>query len=109
MDQKLHDLLVRVARTFVQGALGIFIATYIGPVMQLLQDVVNAGAGGDMPEIDLSFWRNALLAIVAGGMIAVVSLVHNLINDYLNKGNDLPMIGKPADRAIGDQVLGDQP
>lgn len=81
----MKDTLNRVRRTFIQGALGIFVATYIGPVMAFLQGIVNAGNGGAMPEIDLTFWRNAVLAIVAGGVIAVVSLIHNLINDYLTK------------------------
>lgn len=95
MSLRLRKLIHRVGRAWFQGAIGIFAATYIQPVMKLLNDIVNAGNGGGMPQIDLVFWRNALLAIVAGGAIAVVSLIHNWINDYLGKGNDLPLIGKP--------------
>lgn len=89
MSPRLKDTINRVRRAFIQGALGIFVATYIGPLMTMLTGVVNVGNGNPMPEIDLTFWRNALLAVVAGGVIAVVSLAHNAINDYLGKSKEI--------------------
>jgi hypothetical protein len=39
--------------------------------------------------------------------VAIGSLVHNLLNDYAGIAKGTPVIGKPVDRAIGDQALGE--
>lgn len=109
LSRKAKDMLNRVWRTFAQGALGVFGLTYIGPLFDLVQSFVSLGPGDTLPQVDLTFWRNALLAIVAGGAAAVISLVWNWINDYLGYGTNNTVTGKPLDTAIGDAVLGETP
>lgn len=106
----MHDMLVRVSRTFAQGAIGAFLLTYATPLFKVARDFASLGPGDNLPATpDLNFFRNMLLALFAGGVIACVSLAHNLINDYLGAGNNLPALGKPVDRAIGDAALGEKP
>lgn len=108
MSQRASDLWSRVWRTFAQGAAGVFVATYFGPLMDLMRAFTSLGPGDNLPEIELTLWRNALLAVIAGGFVAVAALLHNWVNDYLGRGNDLPLIGKPIDRAVGDARLGER-
>ena len=110
MSQKMHDLLIRVWRTFLQGAVGAFLLTYAKPLFDLARDFASLGPGDNLPPTpDLNFWRNLLLACFAGGVIALVSLAHNAINDYLGWGNRTALFGKPTDRAIGDAAMGERP
>lgn len=108
MSRKAKDLWNRVWRTFLQGALGVFALTYFGPFWDLAQSFVSLGPGDELPTVDLTFWRNMLLAVIAGGAAALISLAHNAINDYLKKGGTSFVLGKPVDTAVGDQVLGER-
>jgi hypothetical protein len=108
MSRKAKDLLNRVGRTFGQGALGVFALTYAKPLFDLMRSFASLGPGDQLPKYpDLTFWRNMLLALFAGGIIALFSLIHNWINDYLGFGGTKPILGKPVDRALGDQALGE--
>jgi hypothetical protein len=108
MSQRLRDLLTRVGRTFLQGAVPVFLVTAVGPLRDVYYDLLNVAAGhGTVPEAHVDALRSVLVAVVAGGLVALGSLVHNWINDYLKLGNAIPVIGKPVDRAIGDQALGE--
>jgi hypothetical protein len=109
MSQKFHDLLNRVARTFLQAAVPVFLVTAIGPLRDVFYDLVNAGSGGGRIEpAHVDALRSALFAVVAAGIVALGSLVHNLLNDYANIGNKTPIIGKPVDRTVGDAALGEK-
>lgn len=79
----MKDALKRAARTFVQGAVGIFALAAIGPLNALITGVVSGG-GSDV-TIDLNLWRNIGLACLAGGVIALVSLLQNAVEDKTGK------------------------
>jgi hypothetical protein len=79
----MHDTIKRAVRTFFQGAVGVLALTAIGPLSDLVQDVVS-GSGNDI-QIDLNLWRNILLACVAGGVIALIAFIQNLIEDKVPK------------------------
>lgn len=109
LSRRAHDFWTRIWRTFLQGAVPVFVVLAIGPFRDLYYDLINIASGhGTVPEAHIDALRSALIAVVAGGLAALGSLVHNWINDYLGKGNGLPLIGKPVDRAIGDAALGEK-
>ena len=84
-----NDTANRVRRTFIQGATGVFLITYVGPLMTLLTSLTRIAPGEQLPDVDLTFWRNAVVAIFAGGVIAVVSLIQNMLNTWLGKTKEL--------------------
>ena len=109
MSRKAKDLLIRVWRTFLQGAIPVFIVTAVGPIRDIFYDIMNVASGhGTVPEPHVDALRAALVAVVAGGLVALGSLVHNWLNDYLGIGNRSALTGKPVDRAIGDAALGER-
>lgn len=103
-DRSLGDALKRAIRTFVQGAVGVLMLTAIGPLNELVTGLVS-GNGHDA-KIDLDIWRNIALAAMAGGFIALITFLHNALED---KVDAFPTMLKPVDRDVGDQVLGEQP
>lgn len=107
LSRKAKDLWNRTWRTFLQGALAVFIITWIGPLWDLVQSFVSLGPGDQLPHVDLNIWRNMLFAVVAGGAAGVIAAFWNWGNDYLGIGGTKPIIGKPVDTATGDQVLGE--
>lgn len=84
---RLPDWVARVIRTFVQGAVGVFILTWSATLFNLLRDFTSLGPGDHLPPVpDLTFWRNMFLSLFAGGIIACASLVWNAIENYTGKG-----------------------
>lgn len=100
------DVWTRVWKTFAQGAGGVFFLTYVGPMMTLLRDLTSIGPGDNLPVIDLTFWRNAIFAVVAGGMAALLSLIWNGFLEWKSAGTTNRLAGMPADQAAGDRNLG---
>lgn len=83
----MKDWLARVLRTFVQGAVGVFLLTYSATLFKLAQDFASLGPGDELPPLpDLNFVRNMLLALFAGGVIACASLVWNGIEEWSGRG-----------------------
>lgn len=110
LSQKARDMWVRVWRTFLQGAIPVFLVTAIGPLRDVFYDLMNvASGGGTVPEPHINALRSAIMAVVAGGLVALGSLFHNWLNDYVGVGNKNSLTGKPVDRAIGDEQLGENP
>src|SRR5689334_22521012 len=110
MSRKFKDLLTRVWRTFLQGAIPVFLVTAIGPLRDLFYDLLNVASGhGTVPEPHIDALRSALVAVAAGGLVALGSLIHNLLNDYAGVGNSTALFGKPVDRAVGDAMLHETP
>lgn len=68
-----NDAARRALRTFVQGFIGVLILVAIPALNELVGSV---GTGGEV-RIDVNFWREVLIAAVAGGVIALVSFVQN--------------------------------
>lgn len=84
---KLKDWLARVLRTFVQGAIGVFVLTYSATIFKLAQDFSSLGPGDELPPLpDLNFLRNMLLALFAGGVIACFSLLWNGLEELTGTG-----------------------
>jgi hypothetical protein len=77
----MKDWIARAVRTFLQAFVGTFVLFYVGPLQQIVQDIVN---GGEM-HVDLNFWRNALFACAVAGFIALVSLAQNWLEDTSGK------------------------
>jgi len=72
MEARQYDWLRRAIRTFAQGFLGVFI--FLG--LPILTNV----AGGDT-TLDLNAWKSIGIASSAGGIIALVTAVHNLLEE----------------------------
>jgi len=88
MESPRYDWLRRAARSFLQGAVGVFIFLAL-PVLQNM-------AGGNV-EIDWAFWRMVGIASVAGGVIALVTAIQNLLED--KAGMPAVLKGKPSSGA----------
>ena len=96
----MKDWLARAVRTFAQGALGIFVLMYSATLFKLLRDFASVGPGDNLPAVpDLNFFRNLVVACFAGGLIALVSLIHNGIEEWLGKGILKPA-SPPAPKAV---------
>jgi hypothetical protein len=68
MSQKAKDLATRVARTFLQAAIPVFLVTAWQPLQAIINDVMNAGSGGGtIPEAHVDALRSALIAVVVAG------------------------------------------
>jgi len=81
MSSKYRDAVIRAARTFGQGFLGVLILTAV----PILRDMVSAVVGGGEITIDLNAWQNIALAALAGGLIALISFVQNAVEDKTGK------------------------
>ena len=106
MSRKLKDMLIRVARTFAQAAIPVFLVTAVGPIQRLWADLINKASGtGNLDTGNVDALRAALVTVIAAGVVACVSLLWNVLNDYLKIGNNWGPVGKPSDTEIGDKVL----
>lgn len=89
---RLPDWAARVIRTFIQGAVGVFVLTWSATIFNLMKDFASIGPGDHLPAVpDLTFWRNLLISLFAGGVIACGSLLWNGVEQWIGKG-----ILKPA-------------
>ena len=75
----MNDTLIRAARTFFQGFVGVLVLCAVGPLNELVTGVVS-GDGYDA-KIDLNLWRNIALACIAGGVIALIAFAQNMLED----------------------------
>lgn len=71
------DALRRAARSFLQGTLGVLVLIAIPVLNGLIQSV----AGGGTAAIDLDVWRSIGVAAIAGGIIALITFLQNLLED----------------------------
>ena len=79
MKQRNLDWLRRGIRTFLQAFVGVLSATLI-PV---LYDIVKAAgeSGGDLVKIDVNLIGNILIAATVAGIIALISMAQNALED----------------------------
>jgi hypothetical protein len=84
----MKDWIARPIRTFGQAFVGAFVLFYLGPLQNLMDNIVR---GGEV-DIDLNFWRNGLLACSIAGVISLVSFAQNL----LEAKTPMPTVLKPA-------------
>ena len=77
----MNDALKRAIRTFVQGSVGVA-ALLLVPFLQSLIDAVVRG--GEV-EIDADLLQKIGIAVVAGGVIALIAWVQNLVEDWKGK------------------------
>jgi hypothetical protein len=71
------DALRRAARTFFQGMIGVLMLIAVPVLNQLIQAVA---AGGEV-VIDVDLWQSIGIAAVAGGVIALIAFLQNLLED----------------------------
>lgn len=71
------DALKRGIRTFAQG----FIATLALLAIPVLNNLVQAVAGGGEVVVDVNAWQSIGIAAVAGGTVAVISWAQNALED----------------------------
>ncbi len=77
----MNDALKRAIRTFVQGSVGVA-ALLLVP---FLQSLINAAAGNGEVDVDANALQKILIAVVAGGAIALIAWVQNLVEDWKGK------------------------
>ena len=73
----MRDAVTRAFRTFVQGFIGVLVLIAVPALNALVQGV----AGGGEVDVDVNFWQSAAIAAVAGGVIALISFIHNELED----------------------------
>jgi hypothetical protein len=73
----MNDAVKRAVRTFAQG----FVGTLVLLAVPVLNNLVQAVAGGGEVTLDVSAWQSIGIAAVAGGMIALVSWAQNALED----------------------------
>jgi hypothetical protein len=71
------DALRRAARTFLQGVVGVLVLLAVPALNQVIQAVAS---GGEV-VIDVDLWRSIGIAALAGGVIATISFVQNVLED----------------------------
>lgn len=81
MESRQFDPLRRAIRSFVQGGVGVFILIAVPALNQI---VTSVGSGG-VAVIDVPFWRNVGIAVVAGGAMGLVSFTQNALEDNVPK------------------------
>ncbi len=77
----MNDALKRAIRTFVQGALGVAALLFV----PFLQSLINAAAGNGEFDVDANALQKILIAVVAGGVIALIAWGQNLFEDKTDK------------------------
>jgi hypothetical protein len=78
----MKDWIARAVRTFLQAAVGLFIMFYVDDLQKLVDDAVS----GNQIRVDLNFWKTALFACAIAGVIALVSLAHNAVEEWSGRG-----------------------
>jgi hypothetical protein len=94
VPQSMKDTFDRTARTFAQAFAGVW-------VIQVMT-LVPAADGLVLPDVnwlERVFWSG-----VFAGVVAVMTLLHNLGEDK----KVIPTLLKPTDREIGDAVMGEK-
>jgi hypothetical protein len=71
------DSIKRAVRTFAQG----FVATLALLAVPVLNNLVQAVAGGGQVTVDVNAWQSIGIAAVAGGTVAVISWAQNALED----------------------------
>lgn len=71
------DSTKRAVRTFAQG----FVATLALLAVPVLNNLVQAVAGGGEVTVDVNAWQSIGIAAVAGGTVAVISWAQNALED----------------------------
>lgn len=71
------DAMCRAVRTFFQGAIGVLVLIAVPVLNQLIQAVA---AGGEI-VIDVDLWQSIGIAALAGGVIALIAFVQNVLED----------------------------
>lgn len=71
------DALRRAARTFLQGMVGVLVLI----ALPILNQLIQAVAGGGEVVFDVNVWRSIGIAAIAGGVIALISFLQNLLED----------------------------
>lgn len=77
MESPRYDWLRRAARTFLQGFIGMIVL--LG--FPIAQSVINAATSGQPIDLDFNAWKTVLIASTFAGGMALVTLVHNLLED----------------------------
>jgi hypothetical protein len=78
---KWHDVFVRAGRTFAQGFVGVLSLL----ALPILNNLIQAVAGGGDAALDLNIWRSIGIAAVAGGVISLVSFAQNWFEESTGK------------------------
>ncbi|MEZ4529574.1 MAG: hypothetical protein R2855_00970 [Thermomicrobiales bacterium] len=71
------DAIRRAARTFFQGMIGVLVLIAVPVLNQLIQAVA---AGGEV-VIDVDLWQSIGIAAVAGGVIALIAFLQNVLEE----------------------------
>ena len=71
------DALRRAVRTFLQGTIGVLVLIAV----PILNQIIQAVAGGGEVVFDVDIWRSIAIAAIAGGVIALIAFLQNLLED----------------------------
>lgn len=75
------DAGIRAGRTFVQAFAATFCVLTIPALTNLMKDIAN----GTDATFDVGFWRGTLCAACLAGVIALLSLLQNGLEDITGK------------------------
>ena len=73
----MSDALRRAVRTYLQA----FVGTLATLAIPALTDLVRAIGNAEPYEIDFAFWQGVGIAAVLSGVIALVTALHNALED----------------------------
>jgi hypothetical protein len=79
------DAARRAVRTFFQGAVGVLVLIAVPVLNQLIQAVA---AGGEI-VIDVDLWQSIGIAAIAGGVIALIAFLQNMLEDRIGSAGFL--------------------
>ena len=77
----MRDALIRTVRTFAQGFIGVLAIVAVPVLNDIISDVMS---GGEV-VLDINLFQSIGVAACAGGVIAVVAFVQNLLEDKTGK------------------------
>jgi len=77
MESMPTDAVRRAVRTFFQGAIGVLVLIAVPVLHQLIQ----AAASGGEVVIDVDLWQSIGIAALAGGVIALIAFLQNVLED----------------------------
>lgn len=76
----MKDALIRAARTFLQGFVGVLVLMAV----PALQSLVQSAGSGDI-AIDLNVWKAIAVAALSGGFISLIAFIQNALEDRTGK------------------------
>lgn len=79
MSPQLKDTMKRAARTFLQAFVGVMVVMLIPWLLGLVE--AAGESDGRIVAIDVNFFGNVLIAGIAAGVVALVSFLHNVLED----------------------------